>query len=107
MKDTQGGASGWLPGAVPSVPLTAGAPLGVARPGPVEAQPLPEPLLGASRSQGLTAGAALRLHLLRIAAETAPRLTGGVRVEDVVARAKEMERYVLGVDFTPAPPKEV
>lgn len=38
----------------------------------------------------------LRVQLLRIAAEIAPRLTGGVRAEDVVERARIMELYVSG-----------
>lgn len=39
---------------------------------------------------------AVRLALLRIAAELAPRVTGGVRADDVVERARVMELYVLG-----------
>lgn len=40
--------------------------------------------------------AAMRLQLLRIAADISPRLTGGVRAYDVVERAREMELYVCG-----------
>ncbi len=41
----------------------------------------------------------MRLRLLRIAADISPRLTGGVRGEDVVERARVLELYVAG----PAP----
>ena len=37
---------------------------------------------------------AMRLALLRIAAELAPRLSMGARAEDVVARARVLEVYV-------------
>ena len=60
--------------------------------------PLPAttlPLLADTRTMGPLG--AMRLHLLRIAADTAPRLTGGVKVEEVVARARAMELYVLGL----------
>lgn len=46
--------------------------------------------------------ALLRLRLLRIAADTAPRLTGGTKVDDVVERARVLELYV-----TSAPPGSV
>lgn len=38
----------------------------------------------------------MRLRLLRIAADLAPRLTGGAKAEDVVARARVLELYVAG-----------
>lgn len=50
----------------------------------------------------LPPGQAMRLALLRIAADTAPRLTGGQRIDDVVERARVLELYV-----TSAPPGSV
>jgi hypothetical protein len=50
------------------------------------------PLLADAR--GISGTEAMRLHLLRIAADTAPRLTGGTRIEDVVERARVLELYV-------------
>lgn len=45
---------------------------------------------------GIPPAELLRLHLLRIATDTAPRLTGGVRPEDVLERARAFELYVAG-----------
>ena len=45
---------------------------------------------------GLSQSQALRLALLRIAADISPRLTGGVRAQDVVERARALELYVAG-----------
>ena len=59
--------------------------------------PLPAtalPLLVNAR--GTPTSAAIRLHLLRIAADISPRLTGGVRAEEVVERARVLELYVAG-----------
>jgi hypothetical protein len=39
---------------------------------------------------------AMRLAVLRIAADLAPRVTGGVRAEDVLERARLLELYVAG-----------
>lgn len=39
---------------------------------------------------------ALRLQLLRLAIDTLPRISNGSRTEDVVARARALELYVLG-----------
>lgn len=38
----------------------------------------------------------MRLHLLRLAIDTLPRISNGSRTEDVVARARALELYVLG-----------
>lgn len=38
----------------------------------------------------------LRLHLLRLAIDTLPRIGNGTKPDDVVARARELELYVLG-----------
>lgn len=59
--------------------------------------PLPAttlPLLAPAR--GMDARMAMRLHVLRIAADISPRLTGGVRAEEVVERARVLELYVAG-----------
>jgi len=45
---------------------------------------------------GLSPQQALRLALLRIATDMAPRVTGGVKAEDVVERARMLELYVAG-----------
>jgi len=52
------------------------------------------PLL--ANGQGISDTTAMRLHLLRIAADMAPRLTGGVRADEVVERARVLELYVTG-----------
>lgn len=45
---------------------------------------------------GLGTAQALRLALLRIAADISPRPTGGAKAEDVVERARVLELYVAG-----------
>jgi len=45
---------------------------------------------------GLPAAQALRLAVLRIAADLVPRLTGGAKAQDVVERARILELYVAG-----------
>jgi hypothetical protein len=45
---------------------------------------------------------ALRLELLRIAADIAPKPSGGAKAEDVVAKAETLELYVMGPPKQPA-----
>lgn len=45
---------------------------------------------------GMSPEQAVRLAVLRIAADLAPRITGGVRAEDVIERARKLELYVAG-----------
>jgi len=45
---------------------------------------------------GMPPEQAVRLALLRIAADISPRLTGGARAEEVVERARVLELYVAG-----------
>lgn len=59
---------------------------------PLPATTLPLP----ATARGMDARMALRLHLLRIAADISPRLTGGVRADEVVERARVLELYVAG-----------
>jgi hypothetical protein len=45
----------------------------------------------------------MRLRLLRIAADISPRVTGGVRAQDVIERARAFEVYVAGPPLGSAP----
>lgn len=45
---------------------------------------------------GMSPEQAVRLSCLRLAADIAPRLTGGVRAHEVIERARAFELYVAG-----------
>jgi hypothetical protein len=47
-------------------------------------------------TDAIPAGQLLRLHLLRLATDTSPRLSHGVKPEDVLERARAFELYVSG-----------
>lgn len=53
-------------------------------------------IIDLTRPAPLPAQTEMRLRLLRIAVDLAPRITGGVRAQDVVERARVLELYVAG-----------